>query len=568
MFRRYYYITKKYFSLGANSKKCLFHLFFSAILRSVSLLTLPFIAAIIVRHATDGNFDEALLWVAIFFGASMTYVLCHHYNYVAYTRNAIYIHNTLQKKIMDKATVLDENFTKDMSTSFIVNSAFSDVGKIMEVPDRLFDGVSYTISMIISVVVLFNVDVYIGLVALIFNAVAFWIFSHNVVRRDHYLTRQLKQQDKITGLLGQVMDGDKEIKAFNMIDDLNGYLEDYKKQWRSEYFKKRTYQDRLFVHTPAVLSVGKMLIYLILIILILNGRYDIATLVLVVGYYEDIEDRSCRLFEDLSAISHYSTQVDRVHKILNYQTKNMLEFGGNQQDDVRGEVKFVNVSFSYEKQTMLRNVSFDISPRSFTTIVGKSGNGKSTIFRLLLRLYRVNKGSILLDNVNIYDYSKEVYASNVSIVTQKPFIFDMSIRENLNLVDPNHEHQVAACKRVGIHDYIMNLKDGYNTKLIRDAETMSGGQRQLLAFARTLLSKAEVLLFDEVTATLDMNTSKQVFKIMQDLKKDHTVLVITHNPELMKISDDILVVNKGKIVGKGAHSVLIKKNKYYQVLHK
>jgi ATP-binding cassette subfamily B protein len=244
----------------------------------------------------------------------------------------------------------------------------------------------------------------------------------------------------------------------------------------------------------------------------------------------------------------------------------MLEFGDNSQDDIKGAIKFVNVSFAYEKQDMLRDVSFSIKPQSFTTIVGKSGNGKSTIFRLLLRLYKVNKGTVLLDGVDIYDYSKEVYANNVSIVTQKPFIFDMSIRENLNLVDPNHENQVAACKRVGIHDYIMSLKDGYNTKLVHDGEDMSGGEKQLLAFARTLLSGAEVLLFDEVTATLDINTSKQVFKIMQDLKKDHTVLVITHNPELMRASDDILVVNKGKIVGKGSHTSLMRKNKYYQVL--
>ena len=246
----------------------------------------------------------------------------------------------------------------------------------------------------------------------------------------------------------------------------------------------------------------------------------------------------------------------------------MLEFGDNDNDFIRGKIEFKNVSFIYEKMTVMKNVSFKIKPNSFTAIVGKSGSGKSTIFRLLLRLYKANSGSILLDDESIYDYTKEVYSSNVSIVTQKPFIFDMSIRENLNLVDSNHEHQIEACKRAGIHDYIMSLKDGYNTKLVRDAENISSGQKQLIALARTLLSKSEVLLFDEVTSSLDMNTSKQVMKILKDLKKDHTILMITHKPTLMKMADEIIVISNGKLVGKGTHKDLIENNDYYKVLQK
>ena len=246
----------------------------------------------------------------------------------------------------------------------------------------------------------------------------------------------------------------------------------------------------------------------------------------------------------------------------------MLDFGLNDNDFIKGKIEFKGVSFTYEKQEVMKNVSFEIKPQSFTAIVGKSGSGKSTIFRLLLRLYKANKGEILLDNVSIYDYTKEIYSSNVSIVTQKPFIFDMSIRENLNLVDSNHERQIEACKRVGIHDYIMSLKDGYNTKLISDAENISTGQKQLIALARTLLSKSEVLLFDEVTSSLDINTSKQVMKILKDLKKDHTIIIITHKPALMKLADEIIVIDHGKLVGKGTHKELMKNNEYYQILQK
>lgn len=144
----------------------------------------------------------------------------------------------------------------------------------------------------------------------------------------------------------------------------------------------------------------------------------------------------------------------------------------------------------------------------------------------------------------------------------------MSIRENLNLVDSNKERQIEACKKVGIHDFIMSLPNGYNTVLKEDANNISGGQKQLISLARTLLSKSEILLFDEVTASLDPNTTRHIIKVLKDLKKDHTVIIITHKPKLMKIADNIIVINRGKVVGFGSHKELIKSNKYYQILQK
>ena len=294
----------------------------------------------------------------------------------------------------------------------------------------------------------------------------------------------------------------------------------------------------------------------------------VGLLVLVIGYIDRIESENTKFFERINKICNSSVRIDRLYNVMYYNNKNILEFGNNATDDIFGNVTFSNVSFTYENNLILDDVSFDIDSNSLTAIVGKSGSGKSTIFRLLLRLYKLDKGNIYIDGTSIYDYSKDVYSSNVSIATQKPFIFNMSIRENLNLVDSNKEKQIEACKRVGIHDFIMSLPKGYNTLLKEDATDISGGQKQLIALARTLLSKSEILLFDEVTASLDPNTAKQVIKVLKDLKKDHTVIIITHKPKLMKIADKILVIDHGKLVGNGKHNDLLENNKYYQILQK
>lgn len=568
MIKRYYLILQKFFSLKAHDNRLVFHLFFSALLRSISLLLIPVVAAKVVEFATIKDYQTTFLYATIFLIVSFIYVLCYHYNYIAYKNNSIFTHNKLQELILSKVTSYDENFTKNMSTSYIVNTAFNDVGKVMQVPDQAFDAITGVVNIAIALIILISVNVYIGILALILYIISMSALDKNMKKINYYFSRQRKHQDNISSLMGQVLDGNKEIKAFNMSDNLNTYLENYKKLWKKDYFKKRKYIDNFYVLVPTILGFGKIVIYLILIYLILNGRYDVATLVLVVGYYENIENEFERLSSKLDNVSSFSIMLDRVYKILNYKTNNMLSFGDNDNDYIKGKINFKNVSFTYEKQVVLKNVSFEIKPQSFTAIVGKSGSGKSTIFRLLLRLYKADKGTILLDDESIYDYTREVYSSNVSIVTQKPFIFDMSIRENFNLVDSNHFHQIEACKRVGIHDYIMSLKDGYNTKLVADAENISNGQKQLIALARTLLSKSEVLLFDEVTSSLDINTSKHVMGILKDLKRDHTILMITHKPSLMKLADDIIVIDNGRLVGRGSHKTLLKDNTYYKLLQK
>lgn len=568
MIKRYYLILQKFFSLKAHDNRLVFHLFFSALLRSISLLLIPVAAAKVVEFATIKDYQTTFLYATIFLIVSFIYVLCHHYNYIAYKNNSIFTHNKLQELILSKVTSYDENFTKNMSTSYIVNTAFNDVGKVMQVPDQAFDAITGVVNIAIALIILISVNVYIGILALILYIISMYALDKNMKKKNYYLSRQRKHQDNISSLMGQVLDGNKEIKAFNMSDNLNTYLENYKKLWKKDYFKKRKYNDNFYVLVPTILGFGKIAIYLILIYLILNGRYDVATLVLVVGYYENIENEFKKLYSKLDNVSSFSIMLDRIYKILNYKTSNMLSFGDNDNDYIKGKINFKNVSFTYEKQVILKNVSFEIKPQSFTAIVGKSGSGKSTIFRLLLRLYKADKGTILLDDESIYDYTREVYSSNVSIVTQKPFIFDMSIRENFNLVDSNHSHQIEACKRVGIHDYIMSLKDGYNTKLVADAENISNGQKQLIALARTLLSKSEVLLFDEVTSSLDINTSKHVMEILKDLKRDHTILMITHKPSLMKLADDIIVIDHGRLVGRGSHKTLLKDNTYYKLLQK
>lgn len=565
---RYYKICKKYFKLNANNKKLLLALFFSAFLRSFTVLGFPVFSAKIVDYATNGDFNGAFLNV-LYLGINyLIYNIVYHWNYVAYRDNTNYVYTKLQENVVDKVSNYDENFTKKLSKSYLINTTSNDIYEVCMFADRMMDAITHFISLVIALGILLFNNIFIGLIALIFNVLYLYLLDYCQKKKDYYLMGQRKQQDKIVEMFAQTLDGTKEIKSFDMHNKLNEYLEINKKNWSKQYFLKRKYWDRSKVVLPMLIMAARVLAYLIIIIGIAKGNMTVGLLVLVIGYIDRIESENTIFFERINKICNSSVRIDRLYNVMYYNNKNILEFGNNATDDIFGNVTFSNVSFTYENNLILDDVSFDIDSNSLTAIVGKSGSGKSTIFRLLLRLYKLDKGNIYIDGTSIYDYSKDVYSSNVSIATQKPFIFNMSIRENLNLVDSNKEKQIEACKRVGIHDFIMSLPKGYNTLLKEDATDISGGQKQLIALARTLLSKSEILLFDEVTASLDPNTAKQVIKVLKDLKKDHTVIIITHKPKLMKIANKILVIDHGKLVGNGKHNDLLENNKYYQILQK
>lgn len=243
-------------------------------------------------------------------------------------------------------------------------------------------------------------------------------------------------------------------------------------------------------------------------------------------------------------------------------------FGEPAKDDIIGRVEFRDVDFTYrtKNRESVHGISFVAQPNQITALVGHSGSGKSTIANLLLRKYIVDDGEITIDGDDIYSFTDKAYATNVVGVDQVPFMFNLSIRRNLDLVDANRQHQEEVCRRVGIHDYITSLPLGYNTILNENITNFSGGQRQLLAIARALLSKAEVLVFGEVTSSLDPMLVEKVKEIFDNLKSDHTIIVVTHKKDIMQVADKIVLLNHGRIVGQDNHFQLLQSSQYYRDL--
>lgn len=565
MIRENVKIIKDFFKLVKGNRFWIIQLFLGSIFAHLSSLLIPIFASNIIYQVTNGNSDATYFNISLLAITYIVYNLCWFWNYTAYSHNFKYSYRNLREKIIDKIFTYDADFANKISKGTILNTINGDTANLSEMIDNICEIIVVFVKVLIIIFIFLKTNIIIGLIVLLFEYLFLKSYDKCNVGSTKYLMSQLKYRDKLTDNLSQILNGLGEIKLFNIFDKIKKNFNVVANKWAIQYMKKRKYVNIRSSLLPFIIHFGKIALYLILVYLVLKGEYKVNTLILLIAYFENVMNNTDELMDYSRQIREWSISIKRINAILNYSNKEKIEFGISENDYISGLVEFKKVGFSYKAKNegKIENISFTAEPNKITALVGRSGSGKTTVINLLLRKYRLDYGNIYIDGESIYGYSKRIYAKNIVAVNQSPFMFTMSIRKNLSLIDSNFNHQIEACKRVGIHDYIISLPDGYNTILVDNASNLSGGQKQLLSIARTLLSDAEILVFDEVTSSLDPLLVEKMKEVFDNLKQDHTIILITHRKDVMQIADKIVVLNKGLLVGQGTHLELMKDNSYY-----
>jgi ATP-binding cassette subfamily B protein len=260
----------------------------------------------------------------------------------------------------------------------------------------------------------------------------------------------------------------------------------------------------------------------------------------------------------------------RIFEILDTESVVQEKPGATDLNGVKGEVHFENVSFSYDSVApILKNVSFSVQPGELVALVGGLGSGKSTIAHLIPRFYDVSNGGITIDGIDVRDVTLDSLRRNVGIVQQNTFLFSATIRDNIayGTVNADMEHIIAVAKAAQLHDFIESLADGYETWVGERGVTLSGGQKQRLVIARTLLINPGILIMDDSTSSVDVETEHLMRQAMDKLIKGRTTFIITHRLSIIRNADLILVLKDGQVVERGRHSELIAANGLYQQIY-
>ena len=527
-------------------KKFMTFLFFlSCILGYVVMALFPYFASQIIKYATVGN-TLAYTYTFYLAIAYIVYEIIWYFNYYIYSFLQTYYSDTIHKKLFNKICTSSRKISKTLDNGKMLSLVGDDIPSFCYLLDSITVYISTIFMIILTVILIFKAHFIFALITVISLVIYLIFMIKNMDKFSKYLKEQKKHNDTINSTYVEELNALKEIKTLPIKDKLYKKLQTKLNRYTKAYFRKRKYFARNENTSTLIPQYTKFILYLVLLIFMVKFNATIDLVILIIGYYDQLIENLTELVSSYREIKEYHVSVKRVNETLTYEDDLSNLFGKYENDEIYGSIVLKNVSYKYNSKYILDNVNLEIKPNTLNVIIGPSGSGKTTLFDLLLRFYRINSGEIYLDGVNIYEYSDSIYASNITLVKQNPFIYNMSIRDNLRLVNSNKKRQEEVIKEVGLHKFIMSLPKGYSTVLTGNATNLSGGQKQLLSIARSLLTDAEILLMDDITASLDPKTTNEIIELLVRLKEDHTILVITNREDLINKADKIIYLNKGK----------------------
>lgn len=541
------YIKEVYndFKVVPFKKFMTFLFFFSCILGYVVMVLFPYFASQIIKYATEGNTlaYTYTLYLAI---AYIVYEIIWYFNYYIYSFLQTYYCDIIHKKLFNKICTSSRRISKTLDNGKMLSLVGDDIPSYCLLLDSTTVYLSTIFMAILTVILIFRANFIFALITVISLVIYLVFMTKTMDKFSKYLKEQKKHNDSINSTYVEELNALKEIKTLPIKDNLYKKLQTKLNRYSKAYFKKRKYYARNENTSTLIPQYTKVILYLILLLFMMKFNATIDLVILIIGYYDQLIENLTELVGSYREIKEYHVSVKRVNEVLTYEDDLSNLFGKYENNEIYGSIVLKNVSYKYNSKYILDNISLEIKPNTLNVIIGPSGSGKTTLFDLLLRFYPINGGEIFLDRVNIYEYSDSIYASNITLVKQNPFIYNMSIRDNLRLVNGNKKRQEEVIKEVGLHEFIMSLPKGYSTILTQNATNISGGQKQLLSIARSLLTDAEILLMDDVTASLDPKTTNQIIELLVRLKEDHTILVITNREDLINKADKIIYMNNGK----------------------
>ena len=390
---------------------------------------------------------------------------------------------------------------------------------------------------------------------------------------DETTTAQYKTQGSFSAFLQQSLSSMKIIQAFGRESFMHKKLKDHAEQFGNAFIVANKVSMTFNQLSVLITAIAAATIVTLGSLRGLNGSLSIGDIFIFLGYLTALYGPVQSLATAIGGAIAIGARGKRVIDILDSDEIVKEKPHAAAIHYPKGDIEFRNVSFGYGstlQQPVLKNISFRVQPGQVVALVGATGSGKTSIISLLSRFYDPWDGSILFDGTNISDLKLHSLRENISLVLQDPFIFPMTIAENIAFGNPDasFEEIVEAAKASQANDFISKLPEGYETMISEAGSSLSGGEKQRISIARAFLKKAPVLILDEPTSAVDALTEAKIFEALNDFAKGRTVFLISHRLSTIRHADQIITIKDGQVVERGTHQSLLQENKVYAGLYK
>ena len=535
----------------------------------VSLINPLIIESAIDNHI--GNKDYIglykLLIIALIINLIATFAIKLRMYIMAKMCNQILL--TIRQELYTHIQKLGFKFFDSRPTGKILSRIIGDINSLKDVLSNCVTTlIPDFITVCAVVIIMFSKNPKLAVAALIstpFMAIAITMIQ--VKAHPRWQTFR-KKSSNLNAFLHEDMSGMKIIHSFTAEKETEETFDELLKEHKSSFRSAVRLSDCFGSVIDFSWGFGCVALYFIGIVVLKDENISVGTF-LAFGTYINM------FWQPINNLSNFYNQIttniagaERIFEILDTKPEIEDEKGVVDLPDIKGEVTFDHVTFGYDEEKVLDDVSFVIKPGETIAIVGPTGAGKSTIINLISRFYDANEGRVLLDGYDVKDVSIESLRKQVGTMTQENFIFSGTVKDNIRYgkLDATDEEIIEAAKAVNAHEFIMKLDKGYDTELLERGGGLSIGQKQILALARTMVSKPKILILDEATSSIDTKTELIVQKGIDKLLSGRTSFVIAHRLSTIKRADRIFVVDNGKIIEEGNHRQLLeKKGAYYNL---
>jgi ATP-binding cassette subfamily B multidrug efflux pump len=549
--------------------------FFTLTLSTIASMLTPYMVKIFIDdYLTPRHFpQQSMIWLVVIFisiqviGALTMYLSQYLFQYLAFK-----VIQQLRIDAFNKLGKLGMSYFDKVPGGSIVSRLTNDTETIVDMIVGVFSTFVIAFFMMISsYIMMFILDVKLALIALVFLPIIIIMLA---IYRKYSAVLFAKSRQRLSDLntkLAESIEGMKIIQAFNQEKRLNKEFNDINDE-HYQYMLKTVKLDSLLLR-PAISAISVFATVMILgyfgIISFTTG-ITAGVVFAFVQYMERFFEPINQVSQNLNILQQALVSASRVFTLIDDRTYEPKQHPILNHGIQEGKIEFKNVSFSYDGETdVLKNINFTVNPGEMVALVGHTGSGKSSIINLFMRFYEFNRGAIEIDGYSIKTIPKEELKQKIGLVLQDAFVFYGTVESNIKLYHPTmtFEQVKAAAEFVHANHFIEKLPGQYQHKVIEKGSAFSSGERQLLAFARTIATNPRILILDEATANIDSETEEQIQQSLDTMRQGRTTLAIAHRLSTIQDADKILVLNHGRIVEQGTHETLIQQNGIYRNMY-
>ncbi|MCK1240591.1 ABC transporter ATP-binding protein/permease [Streptococcus uberis] len=531
---------------------------------------IPLVASFFIDHYLDHMNQTAFLILIAYYGLYLLQSFIQYFGNLCFAKVSYSIVRDIRRDAFANMERLGMSYFDKTPAGSIVSRITNDTEAISE----MFSGL---LSNFISAIFIFTVTLYtmltldVKLTAIILIFLPFIFILVNAYRKKsvQVIAKTRSLLSDINAKLAESIEGIRIIQAFGQEERLKDEFELINEEHLT-YANKSVALDSLFLR-PAM-SLLKLLAYAVLMTYFgfkgMQGGLTAGIMYAFIQYINRLFDPLIEVTQNFSTLQTSMVSAGRVFKLIDEEIYEPAQ-DGQVMEVEQGDIEFKNVSFSYDgKQKILDQISFKVNKGETIAFVGSTGSGKSSIINVFMRFYEFQEGQVLIDGIDIRRYSQEALRQSIGLVLQDPFLYHGTIASNIRMYQDISDQEVkAAAEFVDADQFIQKLPNQYDAKVTERGSSFSTGQRQLLAFARTVASKPKILILDEATANIDSATEEIVQRSLAKMRQGRTTIAIAHRLSTIQDANCIYVLDKGKIIESGRHEELLEKQGTYYKMY-